>query len=342
MTRRGLAVAMASFILAASSARAAGAAKSATLVYVRGPGASSCPGESELRQAIAARVGYDPFLPAAPLTILVEVTAEGGALRGRIVLGTGGIEKGAQTIDGARRPNDTASCEDLVASIALAVSVALDADGTAAAAAPAKPPEVLPKPPEEAAAPVPTPASPLESRLVAAPVAVAPASSRGRIALWVALGPRFSLGDWPVLAVAPDLFAELRSGRLGLGIEGRYDATLSPVTVGAGEQASVQKWTGSIVPCAHIDWFVPCAVATFGETRAQGDNVAGATTATSPYVAMGGRLGVDVKLVTRFHLLGTLDVVGVATPTRIQVGSNTATSGPVEGSAEIALLVSIF
>jgi hypothetical protein len=46
-----------------SASRWAYATPSARLVYSRGHGAESCPDEHALREAVAARVGYDPFFP---------------------------------------------------------------------------------------------------------------------------------------------------------------------------------------------------------------------------------------------------------------------------------------
>ena len=96
------------------------------LVYVRGPGAEACGDETVLRAAVASRVGADPFVLTAPLTIKVEVAASEGRLHGRVTLLQDGVDRGSQDIAG-RGPAGT-SCEDLLSSIALAVSVALDAE----------------------------------------------------------------------------------------------------------------------------------------------------------------------------------------------------------------------
>jgi hypothetical protein len=67
--------------LTASSARAAPTSR---LTYVRGPGAEKCPDEAELRRAVAERLGYDPFFPAANRTIVAEITrTQGGYAAGK-------------------------------------------------------------------------------------------------------------------------------------------------------------------------------------------------------------------------------------------------------------------
>lgn len=327
--------------------RVARAAPSARLVYARGPGAEACPDEGGLRKAIASRVGYDPFFPWAPLTVSVEVMRDSGHFRGRIVLEMGGFEKGAQTID-ETPGKDGATCEDLLDAIALAVSVALDAaravptDTAADSSAPAEPEKppapVVPAPDEKNP---PTPARKADESSVAHPSYVVHPHDTRRLSLWVAPGARVGFGAWPAATLAPDLFVELRYGAIGFGLEGRYDFPVT-VTVGPNEQASIDRATGSFVPCFHVGWFTPCAIATLGENHAAGVRVEGASSATALYAAFGGRVGADVALVPRLHLLGTADVVGTAPPIRIAVGPNVIRNSAAEASVGIALLVSIF
>ena len=328
------------FLLAVLAApRFAAAAPSSRLVYGRGPGAEECGDEAALRRAVAARVGYDPFFPWAPLTVTVEVTTDGGHLRARVVVvDERGIEKGAQTLAGTG-----ASCDDLLESIALAVSVALDAAPrtTPKADTPQAPPE---PPPAAPPAPEVAPVSPVLPAAIPRDTA---SSSRERRepslrapSLWVAPGARASDGMWKVPSFGPDLLVELRFGRLGLGAEGRYD--LATVSVGGSAQASVQRATGSVLPCAHFGWLAACGLATFGDVWARGD-LAAPLTASAPYVALGGRVAADVPLLPKLHLLGTVDVVGIATSTVIAVdaGAETTTSQRLEASGGLALFVPI-
>jgi hypothetical protein len=313
------AIPLVAFVAVLCAAEPVSAAPSARLVYARGAGAESCPDESALRQAIAARVGYDAFFPWAPLTVTVEVTAEGRRLRGRVVVvDADGIEKGAQTLESADE-----SCEELLASIALAVTVALDAASRAAAKIeePAAPPPT--EPPPAPVAPSPAPAVVPAAVPIALPTrkdsSSRPDDARDSwlrpLSLWVAPGARGSFGEWRSASGGPSLLVELQAGRLGLGLEGRYD--VATVAIGP-TQASVQRATASAVPCLHFGWLVLCGVATFGETWARG-NVAAPETDSTPYVALGGRVAADVALLPRLHLLGTVDVAGIATPTRLSV-----------------------
>ena len=45
----------------------------AHLIYVRESGADACPDEEQVRQAVSARLGYDPFSPRAPRTVTVSL-----------------------------------------------------------------------------------------------------------------------------------------------------------------------------------------------------------------------------------------------------------------------------
>jgi hypothetical protein len=55
----------------------ASASPSARLVYARSADASTCPDETALRGAVAARFGYDPFFAWAKRTVVVEVWRRG-------------------------------------------------------------------------------------------------------------------------------------------------------------------------------------------------------------------------------------------------------------------------
>jgi hypothetical protein len=325
--------------------RGASAAPEAHLVYARGRGAETCPDESALRRAVEARMGRDPFVASAPLAIRVDVLAEGGRLRGRVAFEKDGVERGAQVIDEVTpKDGSPARCDDLVASIALAVAVALDASTLPMLDAPPEPaakpepkPEAKPEPePRLEAKPEPKPEPKPETVPEAPTPPVAPIRAQP-LSLWVAPGMRASIGMWSHVAVGPDLLVELRRGRLGLGLEGRYDL---PVTVnaGSGVNANVDRAMASLVPCVHLGWLSPCAVADFGVTRARG---ASGGEIEPAYVALGARAMLDVPLSTRLHLLGMVDTVGILTPVQIKDGASIPESNPVEASATIALLVSI-
>ena len=57
----------------ASTAGTAWALPTSEFRYLRDGGAAQCPSESELRAAVSARLGYDPFQKGASRTIRVSI-----------------------------------------------------------------------------------------------------------------------------------------------------------------------------------------------------------------------------------------------------------------------------
>jgi hypothetical protein len=359
MMRRGVPIAAMFCLAALAVAPVAMAAPSARLTYARGPGALSCPDESALRQALVARIGYDPFFPWAPLTISVEImAAPTGGLQARVVVEKDGFETGAQTIhtaDSASPANadgHDARCSDVIGAVALAISVVLDATTSEPSLPAATVEDAAPAPSGGAllATPAPAISPPVAPPATGPDTGRSPSSSRPLSArplgLWVGLGTRASVGSWSSVWFGPELLVELRYGRFGLGLAGRFDLPAA-VGMGDGTSASIERVTGSVLPCAHLGWLVTCGLATFGGSVAQGVGVELSRSGGAPYAAFGGRAGASVKLLPRMELLGTVDVVGIATPIVLQVDHPDGTasavrSSPVEASGGIALAASIF
>jgi hypothetical protein len=92
------------------------------LVYARGEGAESCPGEATARHAVVSRLGYDPFSLVADKTIVAEIVRDHDNVRGRMELvDEQGLIQGAREFRTSLR-----QCDDLVATMALAISIAID------------------------------------------------------------------------------------------------------------------------------------------------------------------------------------------------------------------------
>src|SRR5262245_33238085 len=70
-----------------------GATPAARLVYLRGKGTETCPSEGDVRDAVQARLGYDPFSVQAPSTMFVDMTAVNGGFAAslRLVDGSNGV-----------------------------------------------------------------------------------------------------------------------------------------------------------------------------------------------------------------------------------------------------------
>src|SRR5262249_10897903 len=146
--RSGLVI---SFVVTGSAT--AVASPSSQLTYVRGAGAESCPDEAELRKAVAARLGYDPFFPSAGRTIAAQIERTRGGFAGELkMLDASGVSRGERKL-----PTTSHDCAEVVKSLALAISIAID-DLDEPASVPASPsepvapstqtPEVAPLPSE--------------------------------------------------------------------------------------------------------------------------------------------------------------------------------------------------
>ncbi len=330
MARPGpLAAMLVAATMATTVARQAQAAAPTKLDFQRGASAAECPGQEQLRSAVVARLGRDPFASVAPDALHVELTAEEGKLRGHFSLERGGREIGSQTLEATGAPAERRTghastiCEELIDAVALEVSLVFEAadarEATASAEPPAPPPPVVVSPPPAPELPRPW-------------------------SLWASAGGRVSVGSWAEAAVGPELGLEARRGPFGLGVDARVDI-IPRLDVGSARALLVRP-SGSLLPCAHGRWIYGCAVATLGATVVHGVDVGTSREAASPYAAFGGRAGIDLPLGARLHLMTFLELVGVVTPTTVRIDASeeispTVSSRPWDGAAGIVLAGSI-
>ena len=292
------------------------AAPSARLTYVESTGVSGCPPESELRAAIVARLGDDPFGPAAMRTIRVEVVAKGADLIGLITLvDDRGIPEGLRRIEGG-----AGHCAELSAAIALAVSLAInpdlvvsESDAGSLPAAPAEqekgprrvaaeqPAKPIPPPSDETA---PEPTRPQERTTLAAP--------------WrfgFGAGVAGSVGAAPEPALGAIAFARARRQRLSLALEGRFDAPFAHDVGGASVHSTL--WAGLLVPCLHFDAVKGCGLLLAGDVRAGSRGVTQGRVDTGLFLASGLRVGGDWPIVAGLAFFLHLDGLVAVKPVRI-------------------------
>src|SRR4030081_2361177 len=82
-----------------TAVRSAHASPSARLVYARSADAASCPNETTLRRAVAARFGYDPFFAWARQTVVVQISRDGRRYTARVQLvDDQGLARGAREL----------------------------------------------------------------------------------------------------------------------------------------------------------------------------------------------------------------------------------------------------
>jgi hypothetical protein len=292
------------------------------LLYDRGPGTERCPEPDELRAAVAARLGYEPFREDAATVVAAAVSLRGRVLRAQIELrAASGEVVGAREIESPE--ND---CSELASAVALAISIAID--------------------PRSATRPIPTAPA---SRAAASPAAVAKAPGPGarpaeRTAPVPAAKPaepvRFrggldalaAFGAAPKPAFGALLFAGIRWRALSVGIEGRADLPAGTRAPG-GSQVSAMLLAGTLAPCVHWWATMACGLVSVGALQSTNEGAAGSKQTTTPFVAAGGRFGVEVAIVSTLSARGHVDLLGAATRTILAVDGITAWRTPPLGGA---------
>ena len=277
-------------------ARDARAANTARLIFLRGHGTEACPDEQALKEAVAARLGYDPFSPWALDTLFVELDRDGTAFVARIKLVTPD-----SVVRGARTLRATAGCEDLVPTLALTISLAIDPmSGTRKGR-----PDGLP-PAERQVTPV---ASTPEGEAISPPSAEEPIPApppRAPLRFVVGLGTIASVAVAPSPSLGALLFGRARVRDFSLSLEGRADLPASA----DGETGRVSSFlvAGSLLPCGHTGSFFACGRGSIGALSAKGLDVSSPRASTVPWAELGGRIGYELPLgdvlALRLHLDG--------------------------------------
>jgi hypothetical protein len=304
---------------------------------LRDEGSLSCPNEATLRSAVAARLGYDPFEKGAPRVVRASIeTDPKGGYSARVEL-QGGAE--GQML---REYSTQGSCNDLVAAIALSISLAIDAEHSApeppplkavdpasATAAPTpngSAPAIDQKVPAAAPpAPQPVPQAALRCPICEAPVvAVKPEPARVRLGLEFAAGAHGELafGSAPGTAVGTSVFVQGRRNAFSLGFELRVDAPAGrDLPGGAHIQSGLIGF--SLVPCFHLQWFRGCAIVFGGEIWGRSQNIDVPRTAIAFHGAAGLRAGFEWPRNAAWALSAHADALALLSPVDITINGST-------------------
>ncbi len=253
--------------------------RAARLAYSRAAGAEACPDEPALRDAVAVRLGYDPFTPDRGPLLNATVRRAGGGLRASIEM-----RNDAGAVVGARELSSThADCVELASFVALAISLAIDP----LASKPAPPvdapvPEPLTPPPELPAPPPRPPPAALEK------AGVTSDPSRPR-SLFMAAGAGITgWGAAPAAAVDIVVSAGFTRAQYSIALEGhaqlpskiraeRHDSDVEASLLGA-----------ALVPCLHYARFAGCGVTLVGALSGS-SNAARPDRQTTPFLEVGLR-----------------------------------------------------
>ena len=293
------------------------------LEYARSERASVCPDRDTLKRAVTERLGYDPFFPAARQTIVVEITDSDAGLRAQMRL----VDDNGMIVGSRELHESVEHCDDLVASLALAISIALDPS-----AALGGEPEVPSMAPTRQAAPNSTDDSQSDAD---AKAAVTPAPAAKTHPEKPTHAPRdvpaahsipiaFRAAGFGALGVAP---ATAFGVRLGVSFGWRWfrlvtefaDQLPASRAADGGGRAKASLLAGSLAPCFVQAPFAACARLDVGALRTEGTGIADPSKQSSAYVALGGRLEYSPIIAGKLHLLVNADVLRSLTPVTLRL-----------------------
>lgn len=279
--------------------QAAEARERARWSYAVAPSIPSCPTSEEARDAVAARLGYDPFVDDASRTVALEVhplPSKAGA-----PAGPAGIE-GVLDVRGARPGHreivsERGDCREVVDALAVAAAIAIDPASLAGPVA------SEPAPPLPSEPPAPSPST-SEAREVRAPHVdpVSDAAARGSSAggeaprARVAARAEVVLGELPAVGVGVVVAAGVGARWWSVDVEGEITAPARHFTGSASAAVAASLLTVAVVPCAHVSVFAGCVVGRGGVLRSEGEGVGEPRRAVEPYGTLGARVGVELPV----------------------------------------------
>jgi len=259
----------------------------ASLAYATSGDTEGCPAREAFVDAVASRLGYDPFAAGAGTKVTVTLTGRGGAFQGRLTMG------GVKDLT-------SKSCAELVDALAVAAALGLDPD----AAFRPKPEPPKPEPPKPAPPPAPPKPPPAPPEPPPAPPKPAPATSEVRLYAQ----PFLSLGETPSptagISLGGSLAMRAFQGEVELG------ATIpSSVTIGTGGRgtASGAVTSGLGAACLRVSALAFCATGQLGFLHASSSGVDVPRTALSLHAGAGARVAVAFDLGARLFVRAALD-----------------------------------
>jgi len=272
---------------------------SVTLSYARDDSATSCPDEATFRSLVAARLGYDPFVASAALSLTVEFQRSGKEVVGRLKLtGKSDEQRGQRTL---RAGAD--DCFELATSMALVAAVAVDPDAVQArknAPGSAEKPALAQKPaPSPGEPPKPAPLPPTS------PPPTEPDHFEHGVRL--ELGGVLPVGIVPAPRGGVRVGAALDVGAFSIGAEGAFLFPSSRDNPSGDGTVSSHVLSGSLVPCAHPlagePWVIDfCVVGSVGAMRSTASGVTRSAPATDLYATVGPRAAIVVMFSSAFGL----------------------------------------
>ncbi len=256
-----------------------------------------------MRDAVAARLGYDAFTPWALDTLFAELEQDGNAFVARVKLVTP-----ENVVRGSRTIRTTGPCADLVPTLGLTISLAVDPMALTRKG----PPEGLPptERPVESFETPPETAKPAARDSAPSPAA-AKSEDEAPLVWSIGAGAIGTIGSAPAPAVGALLFGRARLRDLSATLEARGDLPASATSDTGG---GVSSWllAGSVLLCAHEGGFFACPRGTVGRLAATGIDLSRPGQSAALWAEIGARLGYELALggtyALRFGIDGGLNL----------------------------------
>ncbi len=320
LTKGIVAVGMAGLMLGSSTT--AHATPSARFIYIRGKGTETCPSETEVREAVHVRLGYEPFSILATSTMFIEVTAVKGGFAAKLKLVDAGND-----VRGDRVLEVRGNCADLMDALALTISIAIDPmsivrgaatpPASAEAEITAEAESAAHSPTLDAEAPALQPVT--ESSSGSDQVAAENADERSSPMAYVSVAPLVSLGSAPALSVGGSFGVDGRLGWLVGGIEGRADLASSAATDGP-RRIQGSLLAGTFLAGVREGPFFASGVLLLGRVSATSTGVAEPRDASALLFATGARIGLAVPLADRLEARARAEVLANLTRHTLELG----------------------
>jgi hypothetical protein len=296
----------------------------ATLTYVVGANDDTCPTEAFVRDEIRRRLGYDPFRDRAnaEVDIVINKTKTGYVAH---------ITTTENDAAAARRDirSDQGGCAELVQSVILAVSLAIDPRSfagprhAAAQAAPLSDDEPEPPPPPLPSPPVVVPPPPIRAR----PWFV-DANAALRVGIGVVPGP--SLGPVIDVRVGRRLFAILVNAGVDLPTGSVTTEALRPARVRA---SLLWAGAGACFTPHRLFYFFVCGRIDAGALEGSGQGLAESHTATSAYAGVAALAGATYDITHGFQVGVRAELLAPFTRTTLNLEGTPVWSTPAVAGA---------
>lgn len=316
--------------------RAQESARRATLTYERRARASRCSDEVSLRELVAARLGYEPFVEQAAIAVTVVMDGEGSALHAQIeVLDETRARRGRRNI-----ASSDATCRELVEAVALAIALALDPRATTAAqrapamTAPRAPPRadvaVSSAPASVVSTPAPTPAR--RETMSRTPHREPRAVTATPLEIHVGAGGLVAFGTEPAVTAGGLVTVGLVGSRLSAWLEGRTNlASARLARDGTGVEAASSA--ASLLGCWRLGPAALCALGSLGVLSGRGRGVTAPRDDTTLHAAIGARTAVSVRVAGPLELRAFADLAFTLTPTTLRLDTQERWSTPFVAGA---------